>query len=165
MRKVYFIGDQNVNAARWFKNGDHPDDDIYRPFEDTGRVPLMPREGLVVRYYRSPDIPGSRKCEKCGCAMHNHGWIDQGERGVTVCPGDWVVRDNGTYSAISDERFSKICTQYRAGPENAGQCQDVYVSSSGVSCESCFWFAPLGCEGAQTPCEKYTPAPRPNDCA
>lgn len=39
-----------VQADRWFKNGDHPQDDVFRPFEDTGLLPLAPREGGVVRY-------------------------------------------------------------------------------------------------------------------
>ena len=44
-----------------------------------------------VRYYRSPDDPGERACERCGLIMHVHGWIDTLEGGHTVCPNDWII--------------------------------------------------------------------------
>jgi hypothetical protein len=47
----------------------------------------------VVRYFRHPDIPGDQPCEQCGRVMHDHGWIDAGAEGLTVCPGDWVLTD------------------------------------------------------------------------
>lgn len=65
-----------VEATQWFKNGDHPQDNIFRPFEDTGKIPIEPREGEVVRYYRTPELDGQNNCEKCGNIMHLHGWID-----------------------------------------------------------------------------------------
>ncbi|MGH9001953.1 MAG: hypothetical protein ACRDYV_02380 [Acidimicrobiia bacterium] len=68
-----------VAARQWWRNGDHPDDG-----------PTY-REGAVVRYYRHPEVPGSQVCTECGAVMHDHGWIDQGDDGHTVCPGDWVV--------------------------------------------------------------------------
>jgi hypothetical protein len=71
----------------WNKNGDHPYDDVWRPFEDTGKIPIEPREGKVVRYFRHPSVDGQSVCKKCGDIMHNHGWIDNGGDGVTVCPG------------------------------------------------------------------------------
>lgn len=71
----------------WRKNGDHPYDDVWRPFEDTGKIPTEPREGRVVRYFRHPNVDGKSVCKVCGDIMHNHGWIDNGGDGVTVCPG------------------------------------------------------------------------------
>ena len=80
-----------IEASQWFKNGDHPEDDIFRPFEDTGLVPTGPREGKIVRYFRRPDVDGKRSCEFCDGIMHDHGWIDTLEGGHIVCPGDWVI--------------------------------------------------------------------------
>lgn len=80
-----------VAATQWFKNGDHPQDDVFRPFEDSGKVPTEPREGLVVRYFRSPTRPGIAVCKHCDKTMHHHGWIDTREGGHIVCPGDWII--------------------------------------------------------------------------
>lgn len=81
-----------IEAHQWFKNGDHPLDNCWRPFEDTGKAPIELREGEVVRYFRHPDIDGSTLCLRCRLTMHNHGWIDTLEGGHIVCPGDWVIQ-------------------------------------------------------------------------
>lgn len=81
-----------IEATQWFKNGDHPKDNVMRPFEDTGEVPKQPREGAIVRYYRHPSIGDSHVC-KCGRTMHDHGWIDTLEGNHIVCPGDWIITD------------------------------------------------------------------------
>ncbi len=73
-----------IEATRWFKNGDHPQDG---PAFEHGDA----REGKVVRYFRDPTIDGQVHCELCGSQFHDHGWIDSGRRGHTVCPGDWIV--------------------------------------------------------------------------
>ena len=101
-----------IEAHQWFKNGDHPQDDVMRPFEDTGKTPTEPREGAVVRYYRNPNDDGRRACGAnavgepvlqqgigCGCLMHDHGWIDTLEGGHTVCPGDWII------TGVKGERY------------------------------------------------------------
>lgn len=80
-----------IEATQWFKNGDHPNDDTMRPFEDTGKIPEQPREGAVVRYFRLPGVPGDQSCQHCQSAMHWHGWIDTLEGGHIVCPGDWII--------------------------------------------------------------------------
>lgn len=48
-------------------------------------------EGLVVRYFSQPAIPGFEICKHCDRVMHTHGWIDTLEGGHIVCPGDWVI--------------------------------------------------------------------------
>lgn len=68
-----------VEAYRWWKNGDHPND---------GNPNI---EGKAVRYYRNPDDKGTRLCAHCNLRMHKHGWIDTLEGGHIVCPGDWVI--------------------------------------------------------------------------
>ena len=80
-----------IEATQWFKNGDHPLDNVMRPYEDTGAKPSTAREGSIVRYFRLPDGSGTRKCDHCGDIMHNHGWIDTLEGGHIVCPGDWII--------------------------------------------------------------------------
>ena len=83
-----------IEATQWFKNGDHPQDDCHMvtpdPNSTTQFAPFL-SEGAIVRYYRRPDYVGERLCEKCGQAMHNHGWIDTLEGGHIVCPGDWII--------------------------------------------------------------------------
>jgi hypothetical protein len=68
-----------VEAHRWYKNGDHPDDG---PAD---------REGEVVRRFRHPNISADTSCGWCGRQMHDHGWIDTLEGGLIVCPGDWII--------------------------------------------------------------------------
>lgn len=80
-----------IEATQWRKNGDHPQDDVMRPFEDTGKTPTEPREGAVVRYYRHPRVPGTDFCAHCKTMFHDHGWIDTLEGGHIVCPGDWII--------------------------------------------------------------------------
>ena len=79
-----------VNASQWFKNGDHPNDgtEVFENGEFKGEL----LEGKVVRYYRDPSINGKIACSVCGAIMHEHGWIDDGSHGHTVCPGDMIVQ-------------------------------------------------------------------------
>ena len=88
-----------IQATQWEKNGDHPEDDVMRPYEDTGESPQWPREGAVVRYFRHPSIPGTKLCEHCGHEMNIHGWIDTLEGGHKVCPKDWVI------TGVKGERY------------------------------------------------------------
>jgi hypothetical protein len=103
-----------IAAAQWFQNGDHPADDsvpVRRKLPgQSGVTPIREQlgelvpdpttgaesflcEGNVVRYFRHPDVPGTRLCENegCGRTMHEHGWIDTLEGGHIVCPGDWII--------------------------------------------------------------------------
>jgi len=68
-----------VEAHRWFKNGDHPED-------GDGKV-----EGKVVRFFRHPDLPDGDACPECSRVYFDHGWIDTREGGHRVCPGDWII--------------------------------------------------------------------------
>ncbi|MDL5159427.1 hypothetical protein [Actinomycetospora termitidis] len=68
-----------IEAAKWMRNGDHPDD---------GGAET---EGEVVRYYRHPDVSGNEVCGHCFRQMYDHGWIDTLEGGHIVCPGDWII--------------------------------------------------------------------------
>jgi len=88
-----------IDAVQWMKNGDHPQDDVMRPFEDTGKAPTHPREGKVVRYFRRPDISDDATCSVCGQLMLVHGWIDTLEAGHRVCPGDFII------TGVKGERY------------------------------------------------------------
>lgn len=60
--------------------------------------PNAVKEGEIVRYFRHPCVPGESRCPECSLIMHEHGWIDSGGDGQTVCPGDLVLTTNqGTY--------------------------------------------------------------------
>lgn len=76
-----------IEAHRWWQNGDHPQDG---PAD---------REGEIVRYYLSPDVPGDATCSKCGHTYHEHGWIDTLEGGHVVCVGDWII------TGVQGERY------------------------------------------------------------
>ena len=93
-----------IDAAQWFKNGDHPrDESIW--MDEQSRDSFL-REGRVVRRYRRPDDDGKSQCKKCGRIMHNHGWIDTLEGGHIVCPGDWVITGvQGEKYPCKDEIF------------------------------------------------------------
>ena len=105
-----------IEATQWWMNGDHPKDDSWRPFEDTGKLPTERREGMVVRYFRHTDITGKTVCSKCGKTMHEHGWIDTLEDGHSwidtledghnVCPGDWIITGvKGEFYPIKNDIF------------------------------------------------------------
>src|SRR5882762_483789 len=94
---LYRVRGDPLEATQWFKNGDHPKDDVWRVFEDTGKKPTAPREGAIVRYFRSPAVSGDSICSKCGLMMHVHGYLDYGSCGVIVHPGDYIVTDGDSY--------------------------------------------------------------------
>lgn len=109
-----------VRAVQWHRNGDHPGDDVWRPFEDTGQVPKEPREGKVVRYFRHPRISGYSNCPICARLMHDHGFLDHGDSGVMVCPGNWITHfPSGTVRVWSDVAF-------RGGFQPVGEVSDGY---------------------------------------
>ena len=97
-----------VEAFQWFKNGDHPKDDCFRPFEDTGKIPVIAREGEVVRYFRRLDVTNDTLCSKCNHKMYEHGWIDTLEDGHNVCPGDWIITGvKGEYYPCKPDIFEQ----------------------------------------------------------
>jgi hypothetical protein len=86
-----------VEATRWYKSGDHPEDNR-EEFTGSDGEPFL-GEGKVVRYYRDPTLDGQYSCGRCGRIMHDRGWIDTLEDGYIpcpghiVCPGDWIITD------------------------------------------------------------------------
>ena len=113
-----------VDAFRWSRNGDHPDDNILRPYDDTGTSPLKPREGAVVRYFRHPKVPGTDYHKEayglgCGFMFYDHGFIETLEGGHMVCPGDWIITGvNGERYPCKPDIFDKT---YEAVQEPEGK--------------------------------------------
>jgi hypothetical protein len=88
-----------VLAVQWFKNGDHPNDRCTT--NENGAY----NEGEIVRYFRSPIVAGKTFC-KCGDTNHYHGWIDQGDEGLKVCPSDYVIeKDVGVFEVMNQVAF------------------------------------------------------------
>lgn len=81
-----------IEAVRWFKNGDHPNDNCWKVIPVPGDGEPYLSEGEIVRYYRNPGMAGTALCSKCKFTFHEHGWIDTLEGGHTVCVGDWIIR-------------------------------------------------------------------------
>jgi hypothetical protein len=91
-----------VEAAQWFKNGDHPEDRVDEMVPDplAGEGKTYKRlEGAVVRFFRHPTTRGDHPCQHCSQQMHVHGWIDTSEGGHIVCPGDWII------TGVKGERY------------------------------------------------------------
>ena len=106
---MIFSADLDLDVAhRWWKNGDHPDDNV-RLIDieaDDGTLIDFLTEGEVVRRYRHPDVDGTDLCLICAQAWDVHGWIDEGGEGITVHPGDWVVTaKNGDHYAVREGIF------------------------------------------------------------
>ena len=78
-----------IEATQWFENGDHPQDGDETFTDEHGDEHRC--EGKVVRYFRHPEVEGSRECKYCQRTMHEHGWVDTMEGGHIVCPGDFVI--------------------------------------------------------------------------
>lgn len=81
-----------IEAYQWFRNGDHPHDNVGEkltdPIDGTSYERL---EGAIVRYFRHPNTPGHQLHTSCGSTWHDHGWIDTLEGGHNVCPSDWII--------------------------------------------------------------------------
>lgn len=107
---------ENINTSiRWFKNGDHPDDEIEN-INATDGLFLTTTEGKVVKYFNRKDVDPSNICPLCKKAYSEHGQIENVFDGDSidgfpsykgmVCPGDWVTTlDNGLYAITSDENM------------------------------------------------------------
>jgi len=98
-----------VEAHRWFKNGDHPEDGSVMLTDCSGIKYLS--EGKVVRRFRRPDMPGTDLCPFCRRIWHVHGWIDGHRNGgaeCTVCPGDWIIKGvAGEFYPCKSDIFEK----------------------------------------------------------
>lgn len=80
-----------LEAFRWFKNGDHPQDEVTHIRTASNRSTTT--EGKVVGYFHLEGLDPLMLCPICGQHVHKHGLL-QGQRAVDasamVCPGDWI---------------------------------------------------------------------------
>lgn len=98
MLYIQRMTDEVVSAVRWFKDGDHPEDES--KLLSNGNM----TEGKVVGFYRRRDDE-DRKCVLCGHVMYNHGML--GDK--LICPGYWIInKEDGTYDACGDKFFKKL---------------------------------------------------------
>lgn len=92
-------------AHQWSENGDHPEDQctLHQGIYGTGDKFLS--EGKVVNRFRAcTDDELDFLCQHCDTLMHNHGWIDSGGAGRTVCPGDFILTsDTGEYFPVKPD--------------------------------------------------------------
>jgi hypothetical protein len=101
----------DFRATRWYKNGDHPDDNSQILRDSNNELFLS--EGHMVRYFRHPNIDGQSKCVDCGAIHHVHGWIDLGSHGIKVCPGNWIVTyGQGEVKVMTAVEFKEFINQY-----------------------------------------------------
>lgn len=80
----------SIEAHQWFRNGDHPGDLVGMLVDDPMGGKYEKIEGAVVQFFQHPDHDGEDRCNNCGRKWSDHGWIDQGPDGITVCPGDYI---------------------------------------------------------------------------
>lgn len=57
---------------------------------DTGEVSAAD-DAVLMGQMRHCDVPERFRRDDCERLMHDHGYIDLGATGHTVCPGDWVT--------------------------------------------------------------------------
>jgi hypothetical protein len=98
-----------IEAVQWFKNGDHPEDKSTMIMSLGESHPCgFLSEGAIVRYYRTSELDGKKRCKKCKIIMHNHGWIDTLEGGHIVCPNDWIIKGiRGEFYPCKPDIFEK----------------------------------------------------------
>jgi hypothetical protein len=94
-----------VEAHQWFKNGDHPKDKSRIIKYYKGEELLS--EGKIIKRYRNPYNIGSNTCYACNMEMYDHGWIDCGGKGITVCPKDWIIENiSGEFTTCKPQLFN-----------------------------------------------------------
>lgn len=113
---------KQVTASRWFKQGDHPDDQL----PPVHKILKGERtEGAVVQAFQSRRLSAPQPLglnrqphnettliggTTCHALMYRHGWLPSpwGEpgSGFIVCPGNWVVtNDKGLRFVAHDQLF------------------------------------------------------------
>ena len=102
---------RKIEAHRWFKNGDHPEDG-----SQPSPCGIQKLEGLVVSYFDRESPNCDNLCYECGDIMLNHGWIYAKHGGYKVCPGDWIIKDEeGRYYSMAPNKFEKIYERVNDG--------------------------------------------------
>lgn len=103
-----------ITISQWFKNGDHPNDKCKTITSKIAKETFL-SEGSVVRYFRHPSIGSAEICKFCGNTMHNHGFIDYGNSGWNVCPGDYIIQTDAPSLTIYEYFPTKAIEEIWAG--------------------------------------------------
>lgn len=69
-----------------------------------------PDERVKVHPFRHPWIKGTDTDPECGRTWHDHGWIDRGDHGFTVCPTQAVRPDVQHVSDVQGEPMTEPIT-------------------------------------------------------
>lgn len=109
--KKYTINPIEVEAIRWWQNGDHPND--HEPikqdpthFDAHQYVEYLKTDGAVVGRWPLKGLDTHILCNICGEKMGDHGWIQNEHDAQIVCPGDYVVTVGpDTYQSIRPKYF------------------------------------------------------------
>lgn len=84
-----------AERVRWWKNGDHPEDEVEAIVGDDGISRLTP--GKVVRPYEAEPGQENTLCTVCSAPFSIHGVV---EGAGIVHPGDFVVTEDGERSVV-----------------------------------------------------------------
>ena len=89
-----------------------------------------PDERVKVNPFRHPWIKGTDTDTECGRTWHDHGWIDRGDHGFTVCP---------TEAERPDVAEARVREAYREGLRHGSDelDPDVYECCASGRCEVC----------------------------
>jgi hypothetical protein len=124
--KSYVTSPRVVTAVQWFKNGDHPNDNcqLVTMMDEIKGPSSFLSEGLIVRYYRSPnpDRAGNLLCRKCSLPYHEHGLLDKGSHCLMVCPGDFIVHTHQTCYPLCPTVFNRKFIEVIETVEDSSYC-------------------------------------------
>ena len=75
-----------VEATKWLKDGDH----------------------ASIKPYSRYDCPGHVICQFCGKQLKHHGQLRIRNESHLVCPGDWIIEEDGRLHVCKAAKFNEI---------------------------------------------------------
>ncbi|MGL4998003.1 MAG: hypothetical protein ACRC5T_03295 [Cetobacterium sp.] len=97
-----------IEAHQWFKLGDHPDDKLGEALSHPDFDGVIYRTApAFVRGYFHLNKAGEID-EFCGQPWDDHGWLGEFSVGQCVCPGDWIVTENGRHGVVPINSFFEL---------------------------------------------------------
>lgn len=80
-----------------------------------------PDPRVIVKPFRHPYIPGEGFDPECGRRWHDHGWIDFGSHGLTVCPVGYPL-DGRDWNVVTRDPYGCTCRCGRCGDPTEPDC-------------------------------------------